>query len=131
MLILSRKKNESVVINEETTVTIVEMRGDKVRLGIEVPKGGSVHRKELIEALHEVQHQNGVPVLEMNPLREITLLKQELASSQRQAKQYRQLLQQFLQEEWRGVSRDDLDQAFGKSSTLQEILEELEQGTHA
>ena len=38
MLILSRKKNESIVINDNITVVVVEIRGDKVRLGIEAPK---------------------------------------------------------------------------------------------
>jgi len=37
MLVLSRKKNESIVINNEITITIVEIRGDKCRIGIEAP----------------------------------------------------------------------------------------------
>jgi global regulator protein family protein len=46
MLVLSRKKNESIVINNDITVTVVEIRGDKVRLGIVAPKEvpGSVRR---------------------------------------------------------------------------------------
>lgn len=47
MLVLSRKKNESIVINENVIVTIVEIRGDKVRLGIEAPKDIPVHRSEV------------------------------------------------------------------------------------
>ena len=38
MLVLSRKKNESIVINDDITVVVVEIRGDKVRLGVEAPK---------------------------------------------------------------------------------------------
>ena len=38
MLVLSRKKNESIIINDNITVTVIEIRGDKVRLGIEAPK---------------------------------------------------------------------------------------------
>jgi len=51
MLVLSRKKNESIVINNDITVTVVEIRGDKVRLGIEAPKDVSVHRREVYEAI--------------------------------------------------------------------------------
>lgn len=51
MLVLSRKKNESIVINNDITVTIVEIRGDKVRLGIVAPKEVPVHRQEVYEAI--------------------------------------------------------------------------------
>jgi cupin 2 domain-containing protein len=49
MLVLSRKKNESIVINDEITVVVVEIRGDKVRLGIEAPKEIVPHRPEACE----------------------------------------------------------------------------------
>ena len=45
MLVLSRKKNESIVINDNIMITIVEIRGDKVRLGIEAPRDVPVHRR--------------------------------------------------------------------------------------
>lgn len=51
MLILSRKKSESIVINKNITVTVVEIRGDKVRLGIVAPKEIPVHRREVFEAI--------------------------------------------------------------------------------
>lgn len=51
MLVLSRKKNESIVINN-ITVTVVEIRGDKVRLGIIAPKEVPVHRQEVYDAIH-------------------------------------------------------------------------------
>jgi carbon storage regulator len=51
MLVLSRKKNESIIINDDITVTVVEIRGDKVRLGIDAPKDVSVHRQEVWEAI--------------------------------------------------------------------------------
>lgn len=47
MLCLSRKKNESIVIGGVTTVTVVEIRGDKIRLGITAPKDVTVHRHEI------------------------------------------------------------------------------------
>ena len=55
MLVLSRKKNESIVINDTITLVVVEIRGDKVRLGIEAPKDVSVHRKEIHDAIKNSQ----------------------------------------------------------------------------
>ena len=52
MLVLSRKKNESIVINNDITVTVIEIRGDKVRLGIVAPKEVPVHRQEVYDAIH-------------------------------------------------------------------------------
>lgn len=52
MLVLSRKKNESIIINNDVIVTVVEIRGDKVRLGIVAPKDVPVHREEVYEAIH-------------------------------------------------------------------------------
>jgi carbon storage regulator len=51
MLVLSRKKNESIIISDNITVTVIEIRGDKVRLGIEAPKHVTVHRREVYEAI--------------------------------------------------------------------------------
>ena len=51
MLVLSRKKNESIVINDDITIVVVEIRGDKVRLGVEAPKEVPVHRNEVYEAI--------------------------------------------------------------------------------
>jgi len=54
MLVLSRKRNESIVIDNGTVVvTVVEIRGDKVRLGIEAPRPVSVHRGEIYERIRE------------------------------------------------------------------------------
>ncbi|WP_437204731.1 carbon storage regulator CsrA [Planctomicrobium sp. SH664] len=51
MLVLSRKKNESIVIDDRIVISVVEIRGDKVRLGIEAPKDVPIHRHEVYEAL--------------------------------------------------------------------------------
>lgn len=51
MLVLSRKLNEAIVIAGNITITIVEVRGDKVRLGIEAPKDVPVHRQEVQDAI--------------------------------------------------------------------------------
>lgn len=52
MLVLTRKKNESIIINDVIKVTVIEIRGDKVRLGIEAPRKIDVHRQEVYEQIH-------------------------------------------------------------------------------
>lgn len=51
MLVLSRKKNESLKINDDITVVVVDIRGDKVRLGVEAPANVPVHRQEVYDAI--------------------------------------------------------------------------------
>ena len=51
MLVLSRKKDESIVINNDIKIVVVEIRGDKVRLGVEAPKEVPVHRQEVFDAI--------------------------------------------------------------------------------
>lgn len=57
MLVLSRKKNEKIVIDENIIITIVEIRGDKVRLGIEAPRDVPIHRSEVYDAIQNEQNQ--------------------------------------------------------------------------
>jgi len=51
MLVLSRQRDESIMIGDDVKITIVDVRGDKVRLGIEAPKHIPVHRMEIYEAI--------------------------------------------------------------------------------
>lgn len=51
MLVLSRQRDESIIIGDNVVVTVVDVRGDKVRLGIEAPVEISVHRREVYEAI--------------------------------------------------------------------------------
>ena len=53
MLVLTRKKDESFIIGENIVVMVVEIRGDKARIGIEAPKEVSVHRKEVFDKIKE------------------------------------------------------------------------------
>ena len=62
MLVLSRKKNESIIINDNITLTVVEIRGDKVRLGIDAPKEVTVHRREVYEAIQNQSKLREAPV---------------------------------------------------------------------
>ena len=51
MLVLSRQKDESIIIGDNVEIVIVDVRGEKVRLGITAPKDVTVHRKEVYEAI--------------------------------------------------------------------------------
>jgi len=63
MLVLSRKKDEKIIIGDNITIMVIEIRGDKVRLGIEAPKDITVHRQEVYEAIkREHDQQSGVSV---------------------------------------------------------------------
>jgi carbon storage regulator len=51
MLVLSRRRDESIMIGDDVEITIVDVRGDKVRLGITAPKSIPVHRREIYDAI--------------------------------------------------------------------------------
>lgn len=54
MLVLSRQRDETIMIGDDIEVTVVDIRGDKVRLGINAPKEISVHRKEVYDAIRRI-----------------------------------------------------------------------------
>ena len=64
MLVLSRKKDEKIIIGDKITIMVIEIRGDKVRLGIDAPKDVTVHREEIYQAIKREQQaeNNGVSV---------------------------------------------------------------------
>jgi len=51
MLVITRRPSESIIIRDDIIITVVSVRGDKVRLGIEAPKDVTVHRKEVYEMI--------------------------------------------------------------------------------
>jgi len=51
MLVLSRHRNESIIIGDDIIITVIDIRGDKVQLGIEAPPEVSAHRREVYEAI--------------------------------------------------------------------------------
>ena len=55
MIVIPRKKGESIVILNDIVITVVEIRGDKVRLEIDAPKEVTVHRREIYEAIKEAE----------------------------------------------------------------------------
>ena len=57
MLVLSRKKNESIVIGDDVFIVVVAIQGDKVRLGIDAPKSVTVHRREIYD---RIKHSEGL-----------------------------------------------------------------------
>lgn len=59
MLVLSRQRDESIIIGDNIVITIVDIRGDKVRLGIDAPKEVPVHRQEVYEAIQRERADNG------------------------------------------------------------------------
>ena len=67
MLVLSRKKDESVVINNDIRIVVVEIRGDKVRLGVEAPKEVPVHRSEVYEAINGDESGNSITTVNNVP----------------------------------------------------------------
>jgi carbon storage regulator len=59
MLVLSRKKDERIVIGDNVSICVVEVRGDKVRLGIEAPPEITVHRQEVYDAIQAERAARG------------------------------------------------------------------------
>jgi cytosine deaminase len=57
MLVLARQRDETIIIGDDVEVTVVDIRGDKVRLGINAPRSVSVHRKEIYEAIQRENRQ--------------------------------------------------------------------------
>lgn len=57
MLVLSRKKDEKIIIGNNITIMVVDIQGDKVRLGIDAPRDVTVHREEVYQAIQKKQHE--------------------------------------------------------------------------
>ena len=66
MLVLSRQKDESIMIGDDVEITIVDVRGDKVRLGINAPRNITVHRKEIYLAIQKEKEDNEHPAASGN-----------------------------------------------------------------
>jgi len=62
MLVLSRQRDESIFIGDNIKITVVDIRGDKVRLGIEAPSEVPVHRQEVYEAIQREQQRTSATI---------------------------------------------------------------------
>ncbi len=62
MLVLSRQSDETIIIGDNIRVTIVEVRGDKVRIGIDAPRDVTVHRQEIYDAIRREAEPGARPV---------------------------------------------------------------------
>ena len=73
MLVLSRQRDESIIIGDNIVITVVDIRGDKVRLGINAPTEIPVHRQEVYEAIQreKARGDNGEAAGEVKPVRPV------------------------------------------------------------
>ena len=69
MLVLSRYKDQSIYIGDDIVVTIVDVRGDRIRLGIEAPANVPVHRQEIYEAIQRENAESSMTRREYRPRR--------------------------------------------------------------
>ncbi len=72
MLVLTRHVHQSIVIGHDVVVTVLEVRGDQVRLGITAPKEIQVHREEVFAAVTAANRQSAISVSEIEVLTELT-----------------------------------------------------------
>ncbi|MCP3807918.1 carbon storage regulator CsrA [Paenibacillus sp. Lou8.1] len=70
MLVLSRKKGESVVIHNDIVITVLSVEGDNVKIGISAPKDIDIYRKEIFDA---IQHNNQNAVMDLEALKNAML----------------------------------------------------------
>ena len=71
MLVLSRQKDESIMIGDDVEITIADVRGDKVRLGINAPRNIAVHRKEIYIAIQKEKEQKAQKHRELHKNRSV------------------------------------------------------------
>ena len=71
MLVLSRQRDETIVIGDDIEITVVDIRGDKVRLGINAPKQISVHRKEVYDAIKREHREGAQGKADSHPVGEV------------------------------------------------------------
>jgi len=86
MLVLSRQRDETIMIGDDVEVTVVDIRGDKVRLGINAPREIQVHRKEVYDAIkRENQRAAGLSADEVADVTEVIEKKDDAGNNQRHA----------------------------------------------
>lgn len=73
MLILSRKINEKIMIGDDISLTIIEIRGDQVKIGVEAPKSVKVFRQEVFEAIKNENRAAALSNTDLGKLPEFTV----------------------------------------------------------
>lgn len=76
MLILTRKIGESIIINDNIQITIVDVKSDQVRIGIEAPKNITIYRREIYE---EIQKENRRAAQTLPPFEELDVLAKKIS----------------------------------------------------
>lgn len=61
MIVLSRKRNEVIRISDDVSIVVVDIRGDRVRLGIDAPRNIEIHREEIYQAIHGALAEDATP----------------------------------------------------------------------
>ncbi len=64
MLVLSRKRDESIIIGDDVVITVVDIKGEQVKLGVTAPKTVSIHRKEVYEAIQRENVEAAKPKIQ-------------------------------------------------------------------
>lgn len=77
MLVLSRKKGQSIMIGHDIEVSIVEVQGDQIRIGINAPKNVAIHRKEVYEEIISENRQAAANPVDPEAIRNIKIADQE------------------------------------------------------
>lgn len=128
MLVLSRKPGDSIIIDDCIEVMVIQIKDDKVRLGLLVPPNIPVHRKEVHDALHggeavrEEQDAYGL---------EIRKLARELEASRKETLKYKTLFMQLVSSEWLSVTAADLEEARNSDFNIEDMIEELRRSSGA
>jgi carbon storage regulator len=88
MLVLSRQRDESIMIGDDVEIIIVDVRGDKVRLGITAPKNIPVHRREIYDAIQREKTEKKEP--DTQPEKEPQAKKQKKSGQQQEQETHQQ-----------------------------------------
>ena len=74
MLALSRKKDEAIIINDDVEVTVIEIKGDQVKLGITAPKSVPIYRKEVYVQIKDANKEATQQAIDVKALNQLCLL---------------------------------------------------------
>lgn len=120
MVVISRKLGDSLMIDDNIEVTVVQIKDDKVRLGITTPNNIPIHRKEVWDS-------TGIKSTELD----VGELVRELERTKEQLETYKAALFAYAKEEWESTTQEDVDQALKHPFDFKSVIQELETGNAA